>query len=201
MVIDQDLVWAKKRLRKHMRDRLSAFSRASERADLEVSLQSNLKHLLTDLGPSLNCVASFFPMLEEPQIPVDLFSVTKNCVFPRITKDSELEFCSVSQGFQRGPFGLLEPGLKNEPVDFNMIDLFCVPALAFDRRGCRLGRGKAYYDRALVRSPKAIKVGVAWSFQIVPEVPTGAHDVFMDYVLTDNEVVNVSTANRDSNRR
>ena len=48
----------------------------------------------------------------------------------------------------RGPWGLLEPA---EPVlpesALGEADLVIVPALAVDRRGVRLGRGRGFYDR------------------------------------------------------
>lgn len=58
-----------------------------------------------------------------------------------------------------------------------------VPAVAYDRRGNRLGRGKGFYDR-LLGSTRATKIGVAYEFQIVDEIPTEPHDVPMDIIIS-----------------
>jgi 5-formyltetrahydrofolate cyclo-ligase len=98
---------------------------------------------------------------------------------------SELERCG---------FGLWEPPLArrgdaDRQVDVKDLDLIAVPGVAFDRRGARLGHGKAYYDRLLhtVR-PDAVLAGLAFECQIFPQVPTGKRDVFMDFVVTEREV-------------
>lgn len=61
-----------------------------------------------------------------------------------------------------------------------------VPGLAFDERGGRLGRGKGYYDRALVGVDRDRAVGVAFDVQIFPEpgVPMDAHDVRLAWLCT-----------------
>lgn len=70
-----------------------------------------------------------------------------------------------------------------------MIDLVVVPGVAFDARGNRLGRGGGHYDRFLSRLRDATrKVAIAFDGQIVDEVPTHAHDVPVDIVVTDRRV-------------
>ena len=58
-----------------------------------------------------------------------------------------------------------------------------MPAVAFDRRGGRLGRGKGFYDR-LLESTRAAKIGVGYEFQLLDQLPTEPHDVPMDIVIT-----------------
>jgi 5-formyltetrahydrofolate cyclo-ligase len=67
------------------------------------------------------------------------------------------------------------------------IDLVLVPALAFSKDRRRLGRGGGFFDRMLGgRAANAFKLGVCFSFQIVDSVPTEAHDVVMDAVVTES---------------
>ena len=56
-----------------------------------------------------------------------------------------------------GPWGLLEPPGPALPVSaLAEATLVIVPALAVDRRGVRLGRGRGFYDRSLSgRNPRA----------------------------------------------
>ena len=65
------------------------------------------------------------------------------------------------------------------------IDLFIIPGRAFSNSGKRLGRGKGYYDRFLAQKKykKAKKMGIGYSFQMFPEIPTNSHDIDMDIVI------------------
>ena len=67
-------------------------------------------------------------------------------------------------------------------------DLWLVPGVAFDHRGRRLGQGGGCYDRLLAGSPGA-RIGIAFSFQLLDEIPAGAEDVPMDRVVTEREVL------------
>lgn len=73
-----------------------------------------------------------------------------------------------------GPFGILEPGPKAEVFPPEEIDLILVPAMAYDKAGNRLGRGKGCYDRFLPRT-KGKTIGV--SAVLLPSIPAEAHDV------------------------
>lgn len=81
-----------------------------------------------------------------------------------------------------GAFHIEEP-TGNDTVDVDDIELIVVPAVAYDRKGNRLGRGKGFYDR-LLGSTKATKIGVAYEFQLVDELPVEPHDVAMDIIIT-----------------
>jgi 5-formyltetrahydrofolate cyclo-ligase len=91
-------------------------------------------------------------------------------------------------------FGLWEPppamqAQANRRCDVKDLDLIVVPGVAFDRRGGRLGHGKAYYDRLLHNArPGTSLVGLAFECQVFPAVPTGKRDVFMDLVITETGV-------------
>lgn len=81
-------------------------------------------------------------------------------------------------------FGIGEP---TGPIftQLDSIDLIMVPGVAFDPKGNRMGRGRGFYDRLLKSTPKAYKVGVAFSFQMVESVPIEAFDVPMDTVVVE----------------
>ena len=85
-----------------------------------------------------------------------------------------------------GAFHIEEP-TGCDTVDPETLELIVVPAVAYDRKGNRLGRGKGFYDR-LLSSTKATKVGVAYEFQIVDEVPTETHDVPMDIIISPSSI-------------
>ncbi len=80
-----------------------------------------------------------------------------------------------------GDFDILEP--VAEPYG-GSIDLVVVPGVAFDNNKNRLGRGKGYYDRFLVKHPNTYRLGICFKFQIVQEVPTESFDFPMDEIIT-----------------
>lgn len=86
-----------------------------------------------------------------------------------------------------GAFRIEEPD-GEDTTDLADMDLIIVPAVAYDSKGRRVGRGKGYYDRLLSRS-RAVTVGVAYDFQLVDAdsdeaFDTEPHDVPVDYVVT-----------------
>lgn len=86
-----------------------------------------------------------------------------------------------------GSFHIEEP-TGNNTVDPAEIEMVVVPAVAYDRKGNRLGRGKGFYDR-LLKNTKATKVGVGYEFQLVDEVPVEPHDVAVDIIITQNSTI------------
>jgi len=84
-----------------------------------------------------------------------------------------------------GAFGVREPSPDLPVIPVKRIDAFLCPGLAFDPHGARLGRGRGFYDRMLSKArPGALKIGVCFPWQIVPDVFPEAHDVIMDEVLS-----------------
>jgi 5-formyltetrahydrofolate cyclo-ligase len=65
------------------------------------------------------------------------------------------------------------------------------PMTAFDRQGGRLGMGKGYFDRWLSQYRNHLDqvIGLAFSCQEVAQVPQESHDMAMDYVITEQEVI------------
>jgi 5-formyltetrahydrofolate cyclo-ligase len=107
-------------------------------------------------------------------------------VYPRICGDS-LTFHVVPNsltGFVPGTLGVKEPGPECPEIAIGEIDAFICPGLAFDDNGGRLGRGRGFYDRILVKArADALKVGACFNLQRVKDTFTEAHDVRMDHVI------------------
>src|ERR1700757_613905 len=85
-----------------------------------------------------------------------------------------------------GLWGLLEPPEPALPESaVAEAALVIVPALAVDRRGARLGRGRGFYDRSLDgRDPQARLVAMVRDVEFVDELPAEPHDVPMTHVIT-----------------
>jgi 5-formyltetrahydrofolate cyclo-ligase len=72
------------------------------------------------------------------------------------------------------------------PVAPGVPDVVIVPGLAFTPNGARLGQGGGWYDRFLpdVR-PDCTVIGVAFSTQLLDELPEERHDIRVHVVVTD----------------
>lgn len=88
-----------------------------------------------------------------------------------------------------GAFHIEEP-TGEEVSSIDEIELVIVPAVAYDRAGNRLGRGKGYYDR-LLQDTKATKIGIGYEFQILDSIPAEEHDVRMDMVVSQKTVIRI----------
>ena len=79
---------------------------------------------------------------------------------------------------------------RREIVAPKSLDCVLVPGAAFSRDGARLGLGAGFYDRFLgEKAPQAQRIAVAFSCQIMDEVPREAHDVMMHAIVTENETI------------
>lgn len=114
----------------------------------------------------------------------------KRVLVPRVNGGAPLQLYEIKnrrQDLERGAFGIMEPvPSRTRLADAKEIGCVIAPGVAFDRTNHRLGRGKGFYDRFLAGlGPGVAKIGVAFSFQMVEEVPRYGHDVRLDVVLVD----------------
>lgn len=143
-------------------------------------------------------VMLFLSMLHEVDTTamiLDAFQHGKTVAVPKMSWQQRhmipVEIQSLDTGLQTDRMGLRNP-TTGTPVPFEDIDLVIVPGLGFDRKGNRLGRGGAYYDRFL-SSPgmRAEKWAVAFSEQILDAIPHEEKDVPMNAIVTDTGILRI----------
>jgi 5-formyltetrahydrofolate cyclo-ligase len=118
----------------------------------------------------------------------------KRVVVPLCQPETKRLFLSEIKSFDEvepGHFGVREPRKHLlKPVEKSQVDLILVPAVAFDRRGYRVGYGGGYYDRFLLDIDKAVpKIGLVFACQIIGEVPADRYDLPVDKILTEEETI------------
>ena len=88
---------------------------------------------------------------------------------------------------EKGAFGIMEPRSdKALPASSAEVECLIVPGVVFDKKNHRIGHGGGYYDRFLEKlPPQVLKIGLAFSLQVVQEIPAESHDVNLDVVLTE----------------
>lgn len=148
--------------------------------------------LETDAYRKASVVALYAPIHNEV-LTDELFRSArqdgKKVCYPRVNEDL-LEFSVVEKESDLVPatFGVAEP-TGTDVVPLEEIDLVVTPGVAFDRSGYRLGYGRGYYDRAFGSARQAVLAGLAYDFQIVDELPTEEHDVYLDLLVTSSNVL------------
>lgn len=116
----------------------------------------------------------------------------KRVLVPRVdhleNKELKLyEIRDLQTDLSPGTMGIREPDpARSREAKASEADCILVPGLAFDRNGRRLGRGAAFYDKFLSSlRPDLPKAGLAFSFQVFPEIPYESHDRTVDIVITE----------------
>ncbi|MBC8207728.1 MAG: 5-formyltetrahydrofolate cyclo-ligase [Desulfobulbaceae bacterium] len=75
-------------------------------------------------------------------------------------------------------------------LDPTLVDVVIVPGSVFDQQGGRMGYGGGYYDRFLAHeAPQALRVGLAYDLQIIPQLELAPHDQTLDLVITESRVI------------
>jgi len=118
----------------------------------------------------------------------------KEILVPIVDKGSKNLFLSHLKDWKEldsGAYGILEPKKEFLRIkSYNEIEAVIVPGIVFDRKGNRIGYGAGYYDR-LLKKVKAKKIALAYDFQVMERIPNEEHDVRMDVIVTEKEVIKI----------
>jgi len=93
-----------------------------------------------------------------------------------------------------GYMGIPEPSSPDQRVrEIKDVDLAIVPGACFDRFGNRLGYGAGYYDILFSDVKKKIPfIALAYEEQLMDSIPSERHDIKVDAIVTDDQVIRVS---------
>lgn len=148
---------------------------------LEAQLLQYLFHL--DHQKPLDVVGLFLALRGEPQWEERRWrEVPWRLAFPA-QEGAEMKYL-----VPRGPLPAKGPWLgAGDPCE---PDLIVVPGLLFSPAGYRLGRGGGFYDRLLGKSrPVRGAIGVCFEEQLCEGIPTEAHDMKLNVIVTDRRVI------------
>ena len=113
-----------------------------------------------------------------------------NFLLPKIKKNNSLDFFKWKKNdtLYLSKFGIPEPinSIKITP------DIILLPLLAFDKKKNRIGYGKGFYDKFLMKflnkNKRIMTVGVAFSFQKHHKLPINKRDYRLDYIITEKGI-------------
>jgi 5-formyltetrahydrofolate cyclo-ligase len=189
-----DIGTDKKRLRLQLQASLRELSQA-RRSEMSKKACANL--VGTSAFEDSAVVMMYLPLPHEVDTSsaiMHAWNLGKTVVVPKISWAQRhmipVAINSLETGFSTDVHGLRNP-VTGVPIPLEEIGLIVAPGLGFDRKGNRLGRGGAYYDR-FFSSPQlnAKRCGFAFQQQIIDAVPVTEHDRSLNMLVTDEEVLN-----------
>lgn len=168
-----------------------------DRAELEIKI-------LRRLFPLMQGKTKIISYLPDQKYEIDVLPLVESCPLPRPTEflefrhsakwffpklkgDFGLEFIRPFH-FSKNRYGLFEPE-GEETIQVEDADLILVPALGFNERGFRLGRGGGYYDRILSSKNLLLKtIGLSFSKFFPVPFEEEAHDQKIGKIITEFEI-------------
>lgn len=179
----------KQALRTKMREKRKALSRVLY-AEKSEAVRARLEQL--PLFKEANRMLIYVSTNEEVDTHVLIQSALKQGrkVFVPKIQEGAMALCPLQNWdtLKPGKFGILEPCMPLRAAKPRHMDLIIVPGVAFDSRGHRIGYGKGFYDK-LLKETKGEKVGLAFHEQLIEAVPSEAHDVALDLIVTDQTLI------------
>jgi len=131
--------------------------------------------------------------VDTSEVVLHAWQLGKTVVVPKISWQQRhmipVQISSLETGFSTEVAGLRNP-IPGVPMPIEQIDLVVAPALGFDRKGNRLGRGGSFYDRFFAKEQlNAQRCGFAFSEQVIDSVPVVERDEPVDFLVTDKEIL------------
>jgi len=113
----------------------------------------------------------------------------KNVFLPKVF-ERELKIFEIKDigELKKGFCGILEPITERLLVELANIELAIIPGVCFDKMGFRIGYGGGYYDR-LIPKLSCKKIGLAFSLQIIDEIPHSPLDAKVDKIITEDGII------------
>jgi len=138
-------------------------------------------------------ILTYMPMRDEVDLrPLLERHPHKQWYLPRILPAGRMTFhLHHPDRLSLHPYGMLEPDSDLPDVGIEAIELALVPGLAFDCSGWRLGYGGGFFDRFLAGYAGA-SLGVTYEALLVDQLPHQAHDVPVQYLVTEERLFSQS---------
>ncbi|MFQ5492900.1 MAG: 5-formyltetrahydrofolate cyclo-ligase [Candidatus Dojkabacteria bacterium] len=120
----------------------------------------------------------------------------KKVFLPYIDK-GEMGCVTSMEDIETGHLGIGEPKKPCTAAQYGEVDVVILPGVGFDRSGNRLGQGVGWYDNFLKKLPRdVIRIGFAFSDQLLDEIPADEHDESVDFIITDKEIINTEAKSK-----
>jgi 5-formyltetrahydrofolate cyclo-ligase len=185
----------KNKIRKSLKQELSLMSK-SEVLEKSSTIQKNLLNYLSDYkGGNSLLYKQANNEVSLDKVESYLIDLNENIFLPKVMPGNNLVFNKLDNdtALVSNKYNILESTSEEliNPLDLNFIIL---PVLGIDHKGFRLGHGGGYYDRGLQTIPKNIKkpliIGLGYDFQYVEKSFGESHDIRVDLMITEKNIIN-----------
>ena len=162
--------------------------------DFQNNIINTVKPLIEEIeNEYIGTYISFRDELDTKKLNQYLLERELNLALPAIDfQTKEINFFMYQKNTEliENKFSILEPKNKDKVI-FPKIIL--IPLLGYSKSGFRLGYGGGYYDKYLSKNGigDVKKIGIAFSFQEVEEIPFEDHDERLDWILTEKHLYKV----------
>lgn len=156
----------------------------------QIVLNKVLEHPYLQTPRTIASYMSFAGELDTKEINSKLKERTHQICLPLINPELKgiMDFYSYDHldDLIKNSFNILEPQKDDKHyISPNLLDVILVPLVGFNNKGDRLGMGGGYYDRMLKKvSANCLILGLAYDFQLVPELKGQHWDMPLDEIIT-----------------
>lgn len=178
----------KQEIRKHL---LNARSKLSDVQRMEKSEQITKKFLSLDCVKKASVIYLYVnqetEVVTKPLIE-QLLKSGKRIGVPKVYGE-EIEFIEIKNLKEciPGYKGILEP--TSDQIILEIPDVLVMPGVGFDEACNRIGYGKGYYDRYLLRLPDVLTVAFSFECQIYNKIPSDTFDIKPKTILTEKRTI------------
>lgn len=185
--------------RNQLRRRYQARRNALTASDVSrLSLKISERILAWELYQRAEWLFFYYPLGKEVSLlPVmkEALQKGRHIALPKTTGE-RMEFYEVTDlgDLREGHFHVMEPLSEGRKPVCREPELCFVPGTAFAQTGARYGYGRGYYDRYFAKKDTVKLAGCAYACQIAEKLPIDIWDVKMDYLLSENGIIQVEKA-------
>lgn len=174
-------------IRKKIKNELKSLSKE----DIETN-SSKIEQQLTTINDfnkasKIGLYYSIEKEIETKHLIKKLLSQNKEILLPKVN-NNDMHFVKINtlDELNPGKYGILEPKSKKESKP----DLVILPAIAIDKNGNRIGRGKGFFDKYLNKNPNIKTICLVNNLQVIENINPEKHDKKIDIIISEKKIIN-----------
>ena len=179
-------------IKSKLRDKVLKLRKNNSKKSINIK-PKNIYTYLKKKNYNLKIIGGYYPTnyeIDDLEILDYFFKKGSMISLPKIKKKNQMEFFKWHKNdpLLLNKYGIPEPETAKKVYP----DIIFVPIVAFDRELNRLGYGGGFYDRyiqKISKIKKTLKVGLAFSFQKLKNIPVNKHDQKLDIIVTEKDII------------
>ena len=178
--------------KKNIRSKILEIRKNNTNKNYKIPVDKFLSFLKTEKY-NLKNIGGYYPSnyeIDDLEILYLLEKKNYRILLPSIKKNNQMEFYKWSYN---DPLKINKYGIS-EPLSSKIFypDILIVPLVGYDNNLNRLGYGGGFYDRyidKIEKRKKIVKIGLAFSYQKIKNIPINSHDKKLDFIMTEKGIL------------